>query len=244
MPFTFSHPAIVLPLLRLPRKWVSATGLIVGSMTPDFEYFLRMRLQGHYGHTIPGVFIMDLPFAFVLAFIFHNFVRNSLFDNLPLFLRSRFAPFKQFDWNGYFTRYWAAVILSIVIGAGSHLLWDGFTHVNGFVVREIPILRSTVHFFGTGLAACRVLQHLSTLVGGLAIVYVIGILPRADSAAKSVDVRYWIVLVALTLVIIALRIALARDMGRLGNVLVTAMGALFISLPVTPSILAMLRKRQ
>jgi hypothetical protein len=108
----------------------------------------------------------------------------------------------------------------------------------------MPILRSTVHFFGTGLAACRVLQHLSTLAGAVAIIYVIARLPRTELATKDVDFRYWIVLVTLTLVIIALRIALAEDMGRLGNVLVTAMGALFISLALTPAILSMVRRRQ
>ncbi|WP_240482010.1 DUF4184 family protein [Flavobacterium psychrophilum] len=39
MPFTFSHPAIILPLRYLPRQWFSLTGLIIGSLTPDFEYF-------------------------------------------------------------------------------------------------------------------------------------------------------------------------------------------------------------
>jgi hypothetical protein len=42
MPFTFAHPAIVLPLKHLPKRWYSLTGLIIGSMTPDFEYFIRM----------------------------------------------------------------------------------------------------------------------------------------------------------------------------------------------------------
>jgi hypothetical protein len=30
MPFTFSHPAIVLPLTFLPRQWFSFTGLVIG----------------------------------------------------------------------------------------------------------------------------------------------------------------------------------------------------------------------
>ncbi|WP_113654854.1 DUF4184 family protein, partial [Pedobacter namyangjuensis] len=30
MPFTFSHPAIVLPLTYLPKKWFSLTGLVIG----------------------------------------------------------------------------------------------------------------------------------------------------------------------------------------------------------------------
>jgi hypothetical protein len=43
MPFTFLHPAIVLPLTYLPRQWFSLTGLVIGSLTSDFEYVLRVN---------------------------------------------------------------------------------------------------------------------------------------------------------------------------------------------------------
>lgn len=244
MPFTFSHPAIVLPLTRLPRTWISTTGLVIGSMTPDFEYFLRMKIQGHYGHTIPGIFLMDLPVGLALAFIFHDIVRNGLFDNLPGFLRSRFTPFKEFDWNRYFRHYWPAVIISILIGAASHLFWDAFTHVNGYFVRQMPFLKTTVHVFGIGLALCRVFQHLSTFAGALTIAYVISALPTKGSMKKEIDMNYWIVLIALTMVIIAVRILAAGDIGRLANVLVTAVGALFISLALTPGIIALIGRRR
>ena len=95
MPFTFSHPAIVLPLTYFPKKWFSLTGLVIGSLTPDFEYFLRMRIKSNYSHTIDGLFWFDLPLGLLLAFIFHDIVRNSLFDNLPTFFKSRFSAFRQ-----------------------------------------------------------------------------------------------------------------------------------------------------
>lgn len=47
MSFTFSHPAIVSPLNYFPNKWFSLTGLVIGSLTPDFEYFLRMRIKSN-----------------------------------------------------------------------------------------------------------------------------------------------------------------------------------------------------
>lgn len=76
MPFTFSHPAIVLPITRLPNRFVSATGLIIGSLTPDFEYFLRLNLHSAYSHTIAGVFWFDLPLGIILAFLFHLIVKK------------------------------------------------------------------------------------------------------------------------------------------------------------------------
>ena len=57
MPFTFSHPAIILPLKKLPKKYISMTGLIVGSIAPDFEYFLRMKSK--YSHTMSGILWYD-----------------------------------------------------------------------------------------------------------------------------------------------------------------------------------------
>jgi len=102
MPFTFSHPAIVLPLKLIPKKWFSLTASVIGSLTPDFEYFIRMKVQSNFSHTILGVFWFDLPLGILLAFLFHNIVRNSLFDNLPLPLKSRLIGFNKFNWNRYF----------------------------------------------------------------------------------------------------------------------------------------------
>src|SRR5690242_10647193 len=135
MPFTFSHPAIVLPLSRLSSKWFSLTGLVVGSLTPDFEYFLRMRMAGSYAHTLQGVVVFCLPVGILLAFLFHNVARNSLLENMPAFLRSRLIQFSAFDWSAYFWRRWSIVVMSVLVGAASHLFWDGFTHAHGYFVK-------------------------------------------------------------------------------------------------------------
>ena len=145
MPFTFSHPAIVLPLTFLPRQWFSLTGLVIGSLTPDFEYFLRMRIKSNYSHTIDGLFWFDLPLGLLLALIFHNIVRDSLFDNFPSILKSRFLAFRQFDWNDHFKRKWFVVAISILIGAASHIFWDSFTHDHGYFVQTIPALQNSLN---------------------------------------------------------------------------------------------------
>ena len=51
MPFTFAHPAIVLPFYKKP-KFFSMTTLIIGSMSPDFEYFLRVKIKSDMSHTL------------------------------------------------------------------------------------------------------------------------------------------------------------------------------------------------
>ena len=146
MPFTFSHPAIVLQLNSFSKKWFSLTGLVIGSLTPDFEYFIRMRIKSTFSHTIDGVFWFDLPIGILLAFIFHNVVKNNLFKNLPLFFKSRFSRFEEFNWNTFFRNNWLNVIISIIIGALSHIFWDSFTHHDGYFVKTIPGLSESLIF--------------------------------------------------------------------------------------------------
>lgn len=234
MPFTFSHPAIVLPLTFLPRQWFSLTGLVVGSLTPDFEYFLRMRIQSNYSHTISGLFWFDLPLGILLAFVFHSFVRDSLFDNLPTILNSRLYKFKQFDWSNYFKKHWLVATISVLIGAASHLFWDSFTHDHGYFVQTIPALTNTVDFLGRQIPVLKILQHSSTLLGGLAIVFALLKLPQDKNVTGQFNIKYWGILTTLTLTIIAVRLLSGLDFKLYGHVIVTAISAGLISLTLTP----------
>ena len=236
MPFTFSHPAIVLPLAFLPRRYVSLTGLIIGSITPDFEYFLRMRVQSEYSHTIGGIFYFNLPFGMLLAFVFHNIIRNNLFDNLPIVLKSRFAIFNQFNWNIHFKKNWLAVMISIVIGAASHIFWDSFTHEHGYFVQRISILVTSIEFFEKKVLVLKVLQHLSTMLGGFIIAYVIYKMPKDRKASPQIHSKYWSIQIIITLAVIALRILSGLDYRLYGHLIATAISAVLLSLILTSMI--------
>ncbi len=233
MPFTFSHPAIVLPLTFLPRQWFSLTGLVIGSLIPDFEYFLRMRIKSTYSHTIDGLFWFDLPLGLLLAFIFHNTVRNRLYDNLPAFLKSRFLTFKQFNWNKYFTRNWFVVAISILIGAASHIFWDGFTHDHGYFVQAIPQLQNVVNLLGEQIPILKILQHSSTLLGALVIAFAIYKLPINKTEEQNISLKYWSILSALTLTIVAVRLLSGLELKPYGNIIATTISAGLMSLILT-----------
>ena len=236
MPFTFSHPAIVLPLTFLPRQWFSLTGLVIGSLTPDFEYFIRMRVQSNYSHNIYGLFWFDLPLGLLLAFIYHNIVRDSLFNNLPTNLKSRLSKFKLFDWNSYFKQNWFVILISILIGAVSHLFWDSFTHDNGYFVQTIPALTSTIELFGIQLPPFKILQYLSTLLGGIAIVFALFKLQADKNIAGQLNLRYWGIVTTLILAIISVRLLSGLNYKLYGHLIVTAISAGLISLILTPMI--------
>jgi hypothetical protein len=233
MPFTFSHPAIVLPLTFLPRQWFSLTGLVIGSMTPDFEYFLRMRIKSNYSHTIDGLFWFDLPLGLLLTFVFHNVVRDSLFDNLPTILKSRLINFKKFDWNNYFKAHWLVTTISILIGAASHIFWDSFTHDHGYFVQTIPALTNAVDFFGRQIPVLKILQHSSTFLGGLLIAFALFKLTPDKNVFGQLRIKYWGILTTLTLTIISVRLLSGLDYKLYGNVIVTAISAGLISLILT-----------
>lgn len=242
MPFTFSHPAIVLPLARLPKRWVSVTGLVVGSVTPDFEYFLKMHVGSIYSHTLKGLFWYDLPLGLLLAFVFHYLVRNSLFDNLPRTLITRLAPYRSFDWGAHFKKHWGAVLFSLLVGAASHLFWDSFTHKRGFFVNLFPILKTPVRLGGIKFLPFQTLQHLSTLVGGVVIAYTLYRMPlNKVQQWRREWPKYWSLVLCLTGVIMAIRFFNGLNIREHGNVIVTGIAAGLLSLMLTP---VFLRRRK
>lgn len=179
MPFTFSHPAILLPLINKRRKIFSATGLVLGSLIPDFEAFIRLDVHKHYSHTWLGIFWFDLPLAVLVSFLFHTIVRDPLIAALPAPLHQRFARFIGFNWLLYFKRHFAVVLISLLIGIASHLLWDAFTHLNlvypNAVDSKIYITRGFRLF---RVRLYKLLQYSNSLIGMYFVILHILKMPR------------------------------------------------------------------
>ena len=205
MPFTFAHPAVVLPFGFIKKYKFSITGLIIGSMSPDFEYFIKMKGEREYGHSLAGIFWFDLPLSILIAFAFHLVVRNPLLNNLPYFLQRRFSNEKRFDWTKWFKKNTPFVILSFLIGIASHLFMDGFTNENGFFVRNIPFLKESIRTDYTSLYFNNLLSYVLSLVGCLVVVYAI-FKQRIDrkAAVDKPTIGYWafLLLVAVSVIIL------------------------------------------
>nr|WP_067056800.1 DUF4184 family protein [Mucilaginibacter sp. L294] len=232
MPFTFSHPAIVLPLNYLPKRWLSLTALVTGSLTPDFEYFIRMKIQSKYSHTLPGLFWFDLPLALLLMAIYNLIVKEKLIDNLPVYLNKRLSAFKN-NSNPRRGYYLLIVIISILIGAGSHLLWDGFTHPAGYFVEHLPILKQPVYLMQHQFAWYNIIQHISSFVGACVIIITIVRLPMGIETKKERVAGYWITLVIVMLAVTGLRLCGGLSLQQVGNVIVTIISGSLIGLVVT-----------
>lgn len=200
MPFTPCHSVAVLPFAR--SKYLSATGLIIGTMVPDFEYFFRMDVKGIYGHTVLGIFYFDLPVTILLAFTFHLVVKKNLIDNLPAFLQSRFQEIRNSDFIGYVKQHKLDFVISIILGAATHIIWDGFTHRRGIFVQVLPgFYEGTVDFRGMHFPVWYALQYISTIVGaGILGVYILMMKPVAGTYNRP-KLLYWILLVLIIAVI-------------------------------------------
>ena len=86
MPLTLAHAAAAYPLRRT-RLVLSA--LIIGTFTPDLEFFLRFAPKGPFGHSPRGLFLFCLPVGFVVFWLFHAVVKEPLAALMPRAVRQR-----------------------------------------------------------------------------------------------------------------------------------------------------------
>ena len=153
MPLTVSHPAAAWLVRRVaPRLPLDA--LVLGTMAPDFEYILRLRVYGRFGHTPAGLLLFCVPVGLAACVVFRSLVRPAAMRHLPAGMRSP-AP----------RHAWLASAAAVLAGAATHVLWDSVTHGSADLAVDSPLLRHMV----AGVPVYHVLQHLSTLAGAVAI---------------------------------------------------------------------------
>lgn len=231
MPFTPAHPAIVLPFLK--RNRLSALGLIVGSVAPDFEYFFKMEVNSVYSHTLGGLFYFDLPVSFALAWLFIKLVKTNLVNNLPLFLQRRLQPVLALDLQTVLFDRWFVFACSAILGSLSHLFWDGFTHNNTFFVRNLPFYDGAyIRYEGVKYPLWYALQHISTAIGLPIVVLYIVLLPVQAGILMRPTILYWIILSITAIAVVLVRFQLWPGDIKEGNIIVSSITGLCCGLVV------------
>lgn len=240
MPFTFAHPAAVLPFLK--KRYFSATGLIVGSIAPDFEYFLKMRSGSVHSHSLAGMFYFDLPISFLIAFLFHQLVKNALISNSPGFLQRRLVDVKQFDFLTFIkSRYWM-FIYSALLGVSTHLVWDSFTHSGALMAEQIPLIMTVkVPFQGVNYPLWYTLQNVSSIVGlSLVSIYLMRLKPQNGLLTKP-SWFFWLILAAIATTGFYLRYTFGRRMSE-GNAVVAMVSVLLLGLLIAALVFRIQRR--
>lgn len=174
MPSTFTHPLAVLPFRRLCPVPLNFAALVIGSMSPDFGYYLHQFSTARFAHSVIGTFVVCLPSGLVALAVFYR-LREPLCFILPEPHRGALMPLARVR-PSISPRSCLSAAASILLGAWTHTVWDSFTHNGAWAVERIPVLREPlVVIHGTVFPVSYVLQQISTFAGGaaLALVYVL-----------------------------------------------------------------------
>ncbi|WP_405148203.1 DUF4184 family protein [Sphaerisporangium sp. NBC_01403] len=167
MPLTLSHAAAVLPL----RRRLPLAALVVGAMVPDLPYYVPLPVSAGSTHGWQGAVLVDLPAGAALLVLFELVLRTPLTALAPEGLRARLpgpapsapsgpAPSGRAPYGRGVT-----VAAALLAGVATHLLWDAFTHVDGFAVVHWQAMRVPV----AGVhRVFNVVMYVSSL-GGLAV---------------------------------------------------------------------------
>jgi hypothetical protein len=141
MPFTLAHAAAARPLWRASGERWPLSAVVVGSVAPDLEYLGHLDTERTIGHTLGGVFVLDLPLALILLALWHGLFKGPvavLFSPRvrPPIDTARF-PFRPM------TRF-GVIVTAVLAGIGGHLVWDGFTHRDGFLTTRVWVLEEAI----------------------------------------------------------------------------------------------------
>jgi hypothetical protein len=113
-------------------------------MGPDLFYYVPLPIDRTFTHSWPGVASIDLALGVVLFALWQLVFRAPLVDFTPLAARRRIAAI---PWSGIRPRgmSWGRLVIllvvSVLIGTVTHVVWDSFTHP-GWVVDQLSGLRT------------------------------------------------------------------------------------------------------
>jgi len=162
VPFTISHAAAVLPLRKMTKGALPLAALMIGSMSPDFAYFLPGDTDRVETHSITGLFWFCWPISIAVWLLFVRVLEQPTFALLPPDWRTRFAASNR----ELTLKTLSLASVAVILGAATHLIWDGFTHRGTAIVDALPALHDVVFYYGRWpVRWFVVLQHLSSIFG-------------------------------------------------------------------------------
>ncbi|HYH82139.1 MAG TPA: DUF4184 family protein [Longimicrobium sp.] len=235
MPITPAHAAAAWPLHHAFRR-LPAAALVIGTMAPDLEYVLRMKPYGKFGHTPLGLFVFCLPLTLLLWWAWREAIRPSLSPLLP----PRLHAAAEAPPPGRATDAVPLAMVAALIGAATHILWDGFTHDTGWAVLLFPVMLEAPARV-PGYPWFALAQYASSLVGGLiTLLWIVREWRRwpADARRFAPGQRARLVRVALFILAVSLAVGAvnasfaAQWTGRAGRAAVGTIAGLGVALTI------------
>lgn len=187
MPLTFpSHAAAILPFTHRRMRALPPAALVVGAGAPDLGYLLRVgdshAWSGLWKVTLLGLITWVWLELLLLPLLRRTLPRQHLAIAQRLATRGLPRSFRGF----------AAGVSAVTLGAVTHLLWDGLTHDG---LWPASVLYPDVEVFGE-LSLARLGQHLSTVLGAVAVCWVWWKrAPRASTLPAPASTRWRLVII-------------------------------------------------
>lgn len=164
MPFTISHAAAVLPLRKATRLPLAA--LMIGSMSPDFSFFIPGSMDRDTTHSFTGILMFCWPVSLAMWMLFVHILERPTIELLPEAWRAR-VPRSD---RAITAKNLAYASLAVILGAITHVAWDAFTHGGTPVTTAFPALSAELFTYrGRTIHVHFVLQLLCSVLGLLAL---------------------------------------------------------------------------
>ncbi|ANE48384.1 hypothetical protein SY83_21235 [Paenibacillus swuensis] len=233
MPFTFAHPLYIAPLKWLQPSYISLTGLILGSMSPDYEYFIALEPFQSIGHSATGLLFQGIPLSILFACLFHYIIKIPLAEHLPSLYNTDLKTRQWIKMNEHrkFGNLKAAFVflICVVIGFYSHIGLDAFTHKSGSFVTKYSFLQQTI----AGFPVYKLLQHTLSLIGlTLEAWFLINLLKRtklttaSDRQRPHTKLRYWLLVMLITIITVALKLTFTASTNTIGIIVVSTISGI------------------
>jgi hypothetical protein len=202
VPFTLAHAAAVLPLRGV--RHLRMAPLIVGAMVPDLPYYLPGGIARYVPvtHAFVHSFTVDLLLGYALLaslVMLQRPLTALLSARARLLCLRALLPFRH-------PIEWAFAAPAILLGVWTHLLWDSFTHADGWAVHRVEVLSAPLVLGPYNGTVFHALQYLSSVLGLCVLVLWYGRLPTPavaigpDAARSAAGPVLLLVIVAALLI--------------------------------------------
>jgi hypothetical protein len=189
----------------LLARWRLLSAALIGSMAPDFGWFLPWRPTRFETHSADALLTFCLPMGLAAYWLFQRVIRRPILELLPNAAYTRWqGSWEPADYRSL--KQWLLAACGVLGGAITHLIWDAFTHEGARGLRLFPGLEdSAVEISGHRLAGPHLLQDANSVIG-VAIVVAITLYSLRPGRAvrwpprclQATERAIWIAMFALT----------------------------------------------
>lgn len=157
MPFTISHAVLAPPLARLSRGRLPIAALAIGCMVPDLIRFF-VDNENNASHQWSALIYPNMFIGLFFSTLWYVFYRPMLYQFFALQDQIHLPTWRA---KAGFV---CMLLLAILLGTATHLLWDGFTHADARTLFLYDQLSKNIQIAQYRISVHMLLQLLSSAI--------------------------------------------------------------------------------